>query len=136
MKPALLPFDEALVSLLAQASPVAGDERIDIAAAGGRVLAADIRSTLDVPPRDNTQMDGYAVRRADLLQATPDRPVRLPVAQRIPAGHVGRPLAAGEAARIFTGGLIPEGADAIVMQEMATAEMSKITGGLNVPGMI
>ncbi|MCL4772776.1 MAG: molybdopterin molybdotransferase MoeA [Burkholderiaceae bacterium] len=122
MKPALLPFDEALVSLLAQASPVAGDERIDIAAAGGRVLAADIRSTLDVPPRDNTQMDGYAVRRADLLQATPDRPVRLPVAQRIPAGHVGRPLAAGEAARIFTGGLIPEGADAIVMQEMAAVE--------------
>ncbi len=122
MKPALLPFDEALVSLLAQASPAAGDERIDIAAAGGRVLAADIRSALDVPPRDNTQMDGYAVRRADLLQATPDRPVRLPVTQRIAAGHVGRPLAAGEAARIFTGGLIPEGADAIVMQEMAAVE--------------
>ncbi|MCD6734893.1 MAG: molybdopterin molybdotransferase MoeA [Burkholderiaceae bacterium] len=122
MKPALLPFDEALAALLAQALPVDEVERIDTAAAAGRVLAADIRSTLDVPPRDNTQMDGYAVRRADLLHATPDRPVRLPIAQRIPAGHVGRPLAPGEAARIFTGGLVPEGADAIVMQEMATAD--------------
>ncbi|ODS97940.1 MAG: molybdopterin molybdenumtransferase MoeA [Lautropia sp. SCN 69-89] len=122
MKPALLPFDEALAALLAQALPVDEVETVDTAAAPGRVLAADIRSTLDVPPRDNTQMDGYAVRRADLLHATPDHPVRLPIAQRIPAGYVGRPLAPGEAARIFTGGLVPEGADAIVMQEMATAD--------------
>jgi len=122
MKPALLPFDEALAALLAQALPVDEVETVDTAAAAGRVLAADIRSTLDVPPRDNTQMDGYAVRRADLLQAAPERPVRLPIAQRIPAGHVGRPLKAGEAARIFTGGLVPEGADAIVMQEMAVAD--------------
>ena len=122
MKPGLLPFDDALAALLAQAAPIEEVETVDTAAAAGRVLAADIRSTLDVPPRDNTQMDGYAVRRADLLQAAADRPVRLPVAQRIPAGHVGRPLAPGEAARIFTGGLVPEGADAIVMQEMATAD--------------
>lgn len=122
MKPALLPFDEALAALLAQAVPIGEVETVDTAAAAGRVLGADIRSTLDVPPRDNTQMDGYAVRRADLLQAAPGRPVRLPIAQRIPAGHVGRPLNAGEAARIFTGGLVPEGADAIVMQEMAVVE--------------
>ncbi|HRA78809.1 MAG TPA: molybdopterin molybdotransferase MoeA, partial [Burkholderiaceae bacterium] len=116
------PFDEALAALLAQAAPVDGVETVDTAAASGRVLAADIRSTLDVPPRDNTQMDGYAVRRADLAAATPERPVRLPIAQRIPAGQVGRPLRPGEAARIFTGGLIPEGADAIVMQEMAAVD--------------
>lgn len=122
MKPALLPFDEALAALLAQAVPIGEVETVDTAAAAGRVLGADIRSTLDVPPRDNTQMDGYAVRRADLLHAAPGRPVRLPIAQRIPAGHVGRPLNAGEAARIFTGGLVPEGADAIVMQEMAVVE--------------
>lgn len=122
MKPALLPFDEALAALLAQAVPIGEVETVDTAAAAGRVLAADLRSTLDVPPRDNTQMDGYAVRRADLLQAAPGHPVKLPVAQRIPAGHVGRPLNPGEAARIFTGGLVPDGADAIVMQEMAVVE--------------
>lgn len=122
MKPALLPFDEALAALLAQAVPIGEVETVDTAAAAGRVLAADLRSTLDVPPRDNTQMDGYAVRRADLLQAAPGHPVKLPVAQRIPAGHVGRPLNPGEVARIFTGGLVPDGADAIVMQEMAVVE--------------
>lgn len=122
MKPALLPFDEALAALLAQAVPIGEVETVDTAAAAGRVLGADLRSTLDVPPRDNTQMDGYAVRRADLLQAAPGHPVKLPVAQRIPAGHVGRPLNPGEAARIFTGGLVPDGADAIVMQEMAVVE--------------
>lgn len=122
MKQALLPFAEALAALLAQAAPVDGVDTVDTAAASGRVLAGDIRSTLDVPPSDNTQMDGYAVRRADLVDATPQRPVRLPVAQRIAAGRVGRPLAPGQAARIFTGALVPEGADAIVMQEMAVAD--------------
>ena len=122
MKPGLLPFDDALATLLEQAAPVDAIETIDTAAASGRVLASDIRSTLDVPLHDNTQMDGYAVRRADLLGAEAGRPVRLPVTQRIPAGHVGQPLRPGEAARIFTGGLVPKGADAIVMQEMAIVE--------------
>ncbi len=123
MKPqALLPLDDALAALLAQAAPVADVETVDTLEASGRVLAADIRSTLDVPPRDNTQMDGYAVCRADLGSASAQRPVQLRVAQRIPAGHVGSALARGEAARIFTGGLVPEGADAIVMQEMAQAD--------------
>ncbi|MCL4184433.1 MAG: molybdopterin molybdotransferase MoeA [Burkholderiaceae bacterium] len=122
MNPGLLSFDDARAALLAQAAPLHGIETVDTAEAAGRVLAADLRATLDVPSRDNTQMDGYAVRRADLAQATPEAPVRLRIAQRIPAGHVGRPLAPGEAARIFTGGLIPEGADAVVMQEMAQAD--------------
>ncbi|RPH62523.1 MAG: molybdopterin molybdenumtransferase MoeA, partial [Burkholderiales bacterium] len=60
--------------------------------------------------------------RADLQDAAPGRPAQLPIVQRIPAGHVGRPLGPGEAARIFTGGLIPDGADAIVMQEMAEVD--------------
>ncbi|MCD6679330.1 MAG: molybdopterin molybdotransferase MoeA [Burkholderiaceae bacterium] len=122
MKPALQPFDDALAALLGNATPVAETETLDTLDADGRVLAADLRSTLNVPPHDNTQMDGYAVRRADLARASEQAPVRLPIAQRIPAGHVGRPLAAGEAARIFTGGLVPDGADAIVMQEQASAE--------------
>ncbi len=122
MKPALQPFDEALAALLDNATPVTEIETLDTLDCDFRVLAADLRSTLNVPPHDNTQMDGYAVRRADLAQASERAPVRLPVAQRIPAGHLGRPLAAGEAARIFTGGLVPDGADAIVMQEQASVE--------------
>src|SRR5690606_34158834 len=109
MKPGLLPFDDALAALLAQAETISGVERVDTLHASGRVLAEDLRSTLDVPPMDNTQMDGYALRSADVAEAGPERPVRLRVAQRIPAGHLGEPLAAGTAARIFTGAMIPEG---------------------------
>lgn len=127
MKPGLLPFDEALEALLAQAGAIGAVETVDTADAAGRVLAEDIRSTLDVPPHDNTQMDGYAVRRADLAAASAENPVRLPIGQRIPAGHVGRALAVGEAARIFTGGRIPEGADAVVMQEQAQADVEGTT---------
>jgi molybdopterin molybdotransferase len=83
----------------------------------GRVLAEDVRSALDVPPADNTSMDGYALRAADVPLAG----TVLRVAQRIPAGHVGQPLLAGTAARIFTGGQVPAGADAVVMQEQCEA---------------
>lgn len=122
MKPGLQPFDDALAALLGNAATVGELESLDTLDCDGRVLAADVRSALNVPPHDNTQMDGYAVRRADLSGASAERPVRLRVGQRIPAGHVGRPLPAGEAARIFTGGLIPEGADAVIMQEQAGVE--------------
>lgn len=81
------------------------------------MLAEDLRSTLDVPPADNTAMDGYALRCADVPQAG----AVLPVSQRIPAGSTPQPLAAGSAARIFTGGQVPPGADAIVMQEQCEA---------------
>jgi molybdopterin molybdotransferase len=83
----------------------------------GRVLAADVLSALDVPPQDNTSMDGYALRCADV----PAAGTVLRVSQRIPAGVVGQPLAAGSAARIFTGAQIPSGADAVVMQEQCAA---------------
>ncbi|EGF31127.1 molybdopterin biosynthesis protein, molybdenum incorporation step [Oxalobacteraceae bacterium IMCC9480] len=114
----MLPVAEALALLLAAARPVTGHEVIDTLEANGRVLALAQSSQLDVPPMDNTQMDGYAVRAADCV----DGAARLRVAQRIPAGHVGQPLLAGTAARIFTGALIPEGADAVVMQEQCTAD--------------
>ena len=77
----------------------------------------DVVSPLQVPPRDNSAMDGYALRCADAAQAG----AVLPVSLRIPAGHPGGVLAAGTAARIFTGAAIPEGADAVVMQEECTA---------------
>ncbi len=109
----MLSVQEALDFLFAAAQPVAEIETLATIDATGRVLAADQTSQLDVPPMDNTQMDGYAVSAADCGSGT----ASLPVSQRIPAGHVGQPLQAGTAARIFTGALIPEGADAVVMQE-------------------
>lgn len=113
-KPAMLTVQQALDHMLAAARPIAGAQSIDTLQANGRVLAEDQVSQLNVPPRDNTSMDGYAVRAADLASGE----ATLPVSQRIPAGHVGEALAAGTAARIFTGAMIPEGADAVVMQEV------------------
>ena len=112
-----MPLDEAVASLLAKAAPAVGTESVRTFEADGRVLAQDVVSALTVPPRDNSSMDGYAVRAADC--ATADSVLQ--VTQRIPAGTVGSALAAGTAARIFTGAQIPEGADAIVMQEDTSA---------------
>jgi molybdopterin molybdotransferase len=109
----MLTVREALDFLMGAARPVTETEAVSTLQANGRVLAADQRSQLDVPPADNTQMDGYAVRAADCASGA----ARLPVSQRIPAGHVGQPLQPGTAARIFTGAMIPAGADAVVMQE-------------------
>ena len=106
-------LDQALAELLAQARPLAGTQELDTFDADGRVLAQDLISALHVPPQDNSSMDGYALRCADV----PAPGVLLPVTQRIPAGHHGQPLKAGEAARIFTGAPVPAGADTIVMQE-------------------
>jgi molybdopterin molybdotransferase len=126
MKPGLISFDEALAALLARAEPVGGIETVATIDAGARVLAADLCSTIDVPPMDNSQMDGYAVRSADLAPAGPGHPASLRVAQRIAAGQVGSALEPGCAARIFTGAPVPEGADAIVMQEAVRAEAADI----------
>jgi molybdopterin molybdotransferase len=114
----MLTVREALDFLLGAVRPVGEIETVPTLEANGRVLASDQRSQIDVPSMDNTQMDGYAVRAADCAGGA----ARLPVSQRIPAGHVGAPLQPGTAARIFTGALIPSGADAVVMQEMCVAE--------------
>jgi molybdopterin molybdotransferase len=109
----MLSFEQALERLLAAAQPVAEIRSQPLTAASGRVLALAQRSTVAVPPLDNSAMDGYAVRCADVAAAG----VRLPVSQRIPAGTVGAALQPGTAARIFTGAPVPAGADAVVMQE-------------------
>ncbi len=111
----LLPLDEALQRLAtaAAAHRITETERVSTFHALGRVLAADVQATIAVPGADNSAMDGYALRAADV----PAAGTVLPVSQRIPAGHVGQPLQPGTAARIFTGALVPEGADAVVMQE-------------------
>src|SRR5881628_2003166 len=112
MNKGLLSVDEALAQMLASAHPVREIEEVPTLGATGRVLARAQRSTMDVPPMDNSAMDGYAVRIADLEKSD-----LLKVEQRIMAGSVGKALAAGTAARIFTGAPIPPGADAVVMQE-------------------
>ena len=114
--------EAALADLLRGVAATTGVQTVDTADARGRVLASPLVSALDVPAADNSQMDGYAVRAADLRSATASAPVRLPVSQRIPAGHPGSPLEAGSAARIFTGASIPDGADAVVMQESVSAD--------------
>ncbi len=113
----LKPLDEMLVELMAFAEPLGRIETVSTFEADGRVLAQDAVSALTVPPRDNSAMDGYAVRCADLAAAAANGSAGLPVSQRIPAGSSGTPLAGGTVARIFTGAPVPEGADAIVMQE-------------------
>jgi molybdopterin molybdotransferase len=114
----LLSVDEALSRLLDGAVRMTDVETIPTMNATGRVLAQSQRSTMNVPPMDNSAMDGYAVRSAD-IQGTG---TRLKVAQRIMAGAVGHALPAGSAARIFTGAPMPDGADAVVMQEMTEAD--------------
>jgi molybdopterin molybdotransferase len=109
----MLTVREALDFMLAAARQPEATETVATLDANGRVLAEAQASTINVPSADNTQMDGYAVRAADCASGS----ATLTVTQRIPAGQVGQFLAPGNAARIFTGAMIPEGADAVVMQE-------------------
>lgn len=107
-------LDDALAELLGFATVLDGMESVSTFEADGRVLARDLVSALHVPPQDNSSMDGYAVRSADVALAQGGA---LQVTQRIAAGSSGVALASMSAARIFTGAPIPPGADAVVMQE-------------------
>lgn len=120
-KPPMLTAAQALEQLLAPAAPVSEVELLAMQEARGRVLAEDVVSLVDVPPLDNTSMDGYAIRVADLVVHSG----LLKVGQRIPAGSMGAELESGAAARIFTGAPIPQGADAVVMQEDCTTDPIK-----------
>jgi molybdopterin molybdotransferase len=112
-RPPLRSLDDALAELLAHAVPLAGSDTVSTFDADGRVLAQDVVSALQVPPEDNSSMDGYAVRSVELS----DEGVELRVSQRIAAGSSGSALEPGTVARIFTGAPVPAGADAVVMQE-------------------
>ncbi len=114
-RPPLMSLDEALSFVLKDVSVLAPNDWVNTFEADGRVLATDLVSGLQVPPQDNSSMDGYAVRVEDVLQTG----VSLKVTQRIPAGQHGSTLNQGEAARIFTGAPIPPGANAVIMQEDA-----------------
>ena len=113
----MLTYEEALARLIA-AMPAAKSEQVPVVDAAGRVLAETVTAPLDLPPFDNSAMDGYAVRAADVANASPERPVPLRVLGQIGAGevfpgHVG----AQTCVRLFTGTPLPAGADAVVMQE-------------------
>jgi molybdopterin molybdotransferase len=114
---ALLTKEQALERLLARVEPIGETESVALAEGLGRVLAEPVVSSIDVPAWDNSAMDGYAVRHADLATSGG----RLKVAQRIPAGSTGSALAPGTAARIFTGAPVPEGCDTVVIQEVCEA---------------
>jgi molybdopterin molybdotransferase len=118
----MLSADQLLDALLERARGVTATETVPVANALGRVLAAPQTSAITVPPLDNSAMDGYAVRVADVAVAG----VRLPISQRILAGAVGEPLTPGTAARIFTGAPVPLGADAVLMQEYCGTEGDEV----------
>jgi molybdopterin molybdotransferase len=128
----VLTFEQAQARVLEHVRPLA-PERVALGAASGRVTAAPAQSVVDLPPFASSAMDGYAVRSADL-------PGTLPVVDRVAAGRpAGRPLAAGEAMEISTGGVVPEGADAVVPVESVvehdnnTVEFPEaVAGGANV----
>ncbi len=115
----MLQVEEARQTLLDAVAPRdTSSEPVSLDAAEGRILAEDLTATIAVPSWDNSAMDGYAVRTADLSE---DPGVELPVSQYIPAGQAPKPLRSGTAARIFTGAPVPENADAVIMQENCTA---------------
>jgi molybdenum cofactor synthesis domain-containing protein len=116
---ALIPFAEARAHVVDGCPPIAAAApALDIHAALGCVLAADVIAAEAVPPFANSAMDGFAVRSADVAGANEDRPVRLPVVGMVAAGDAGDvPVEAGTAVRIMTGAPMPPGADAVVPVE-------------------
>ena len=118
----LTPLDEAWSHVLASLPLISGTEKVSLVAARNRILASDCLAQVDVPPLTNSAMDGFAVHAADVQQV----PVTLPVVQRIAAGQLGDALSRGQAARIFTGAVLPEGADAVVIQENCTLKQDSV----------
>jgi molybdopterin molybdotransferase len=120
----LLPVEEIERLLAERIAPVAETERVKLHAAAGRVLAADVIASVDLPPFDNSAVDGFAVRHADLARAGE---TRLTIIDRVTAGHAAaQPVAAGQAIRIFTGAPMPAGADTVFMQEDVRVEAGSV----------
>lgn len=117
----MIPASEAEQRILSLVHPLDGDhdtEQVPLQNAAGRILAAPVISSLDFPHWDNSAMDGYAVRYADVQSCSPDRPVTLTIVAEIPAGcQPQKAIQPGQAARILTGSMLPEGSDTVVMQE-------------------
>jgi molybdopterin molybdotransferase len=120
---ALISVEEALVRVLEHAAPLPA-EQVPLAEADGRVLTADLRALRTQPPADVSAMDGYAVRAVDVVNA----PVQLKIIGEVAAGRPFiTPVGPGEAARIFTGGFVPDGADTVVVQEVTQRDGDRVT---------
>ena len=122
----IISIDEARARVLAEAAPLSAELR-SLGEALDYVLVEEVVSSLDVPPFDNSAMDGFAVFAADVVDAGPETPVSLPLQETIPAGHIAqRPLGRGAVAKIMTGAPIPSGANAVVQSELAREENGKV----------
>ncbi len=120
--PQLTSVDEALKEILTRARPLSGQDTLELDACAGRVLTCDYRVPMDVPPADNSAVDGYALHHRDAIAGA-----TLPVSGRIAAGEAPGELIPGTAVRIFTGSEIPRGADTVVMQEHVERQDDHIT---------
>jgi molybdopterin molybdotransferase len=121
---AVLGVAAALAEIEARIAPVVDTETVPLLAAAGRILARDIVATMNLPPHDNSAVDGYAVAHADLM---PDRDTLMPVTGKAAAGHpLDRPARRGEAIRIFTGAPMPDGTDTVMMQEDCTFQDGRV----------
>ena len=123
----MLSLEQAIEKLMQSVKPIEGDETLSLGAAIGRVVAEDVLAPSALPAFDNSAMDGWAVRSADVQSACANRPVTLECIANVPAGgSFGGTIGAGQCARIFTGSPLPLGADAVVMQEDTRAELPKV----------
>jgi len=120
----LLTVAGALAEIEARVIPLVEPETVPLLAAAGRILARDVVATMNLPPHDNSAVDGYAVSHADLI---PGGDTVMPVTGRAAAGHpLDRPARRGEAIRIFTGAAMPEGTDTVMMQEDCAFEAGQV----------
>jgi molybdopterin molybdotransferase len=115
----MIPYDQALHNLLGHARAVEETESVALLDGLHRILEHDMTSCIDVPPADNSSMDGYAIRWEDVIAGST---TKLKISQRIPAGETGEKLQPGAAARIFTGASVPPDADAVIMQEQVEVD--------------
>ncbi len=122
----MIAVEQALREILEQV-PVLGLEKVDILEALGRVLGEDVRAPRNIPPQDNSAMDGFAVNSEDTLGAAAENPLFFDIVEDIPAGHVPQKIVGfAEAARIMTGASIPRGADAVVKVENTEMEDGRV----------
>ena len=126
----MLSVDQAQSTILELVTPLCqpqNTEKIALEAALGRILAAPVIGNLDFPHWDNSAMDGYAVKYSDVKDCSANHPIALEVVEEIPAGYQPQQsLGFGQAARIFTGAMLPEGADTVVMQELTEREGDRV----------
>jgi molybdopterin molybdotransferase len=118
---------EDALKLILSTTPILGMEKVDIITALGRVIGENIYSPSDIPPFDNSAMDGYAVKSEDTKGASKDHPAVLTVIEDLPAGYVAKgKIKKGEAIRIMTGAPLPQGADSVIMVEETEASGDKV----------